>query len=53
MVRGSGAFFFYNILLLLTIIMTYAVETSVCERGFALMNNAVPVNNACCTALHR
>ena len=30
---------FYNILLLLVIIMTYAVDTSVCERGFALMNN--------------
>ena len=30
---------FYNILLLNAIIMTYAVDTSVCERGFALMNN--------------
>lgn len=30
---------FYNILLLLAIIMTYAVDTSICERGFALMNN--------------
>jgi hypothetical protein len=30
---------FYNILLLEAIIMTYAVDTSVCERGFALMNN--------------
>ena len=29
----------YNILLLLAIIMTYAVDTSICERGFALMNN--------------
>ena len=29
----------YNILLALAIIMTYAVDTSVCERGFALMNN--------------
>ena len=29
----------YNILLLLAIIMSYAVDTSVCERGFALMNN--------------
>ena len=30
---------FYHILLLLAIIMSYAVDTSVCERGFALMNN--------------
>jgi len=30
---------FYNILLLLSIIMSYAVDTSICERGFALMNN--------------
>ena len=30
---------FYNILLLLAIIMSYAVDTSICERGFALMNN--------------
>ena len=29
----------YNILLLVVIIMTFAVDTSVCERGFALMNN--------------
>ena len=29
----------YNILLLIAIIMTYAVDTSICERGFALMNN--------------
>ena len=29
----------YNILLLVTIVMTFAVDTSVCERGFALMNN--------------
>jgi hypothetical protein len=30
---------FYNILLLDALVMTYAVDTSVCERGFALMNN--------------
>ena len=30
---------FYNILLLVAIVMTYAVDTSICERGFALMNN--------------
>ena len=30
---------FYNILLLLAIVLTYAVDTSICERGFALMNN--------------
>ena len=30
---------FYNILLLVAIIMSYAVDTSICERGFALMNN--------------
>jgi hypothetical protein len=29
----------FNILLLLAIIMSYAVDTSICERGFALMNN--------------
>ena len=29
----------YNILLLLAILLTYAVDTSICERGFALMNN--------------
>ena len=30
---------FYNILLLVVIIMSFAVDTSICERGFALMNN--------------
>lgn len=30
---------FYNILLLACIIFTFAVDTSICERGFALMNN--------------
>ena len=30
---------FYNILLTIAIIMTYAVDTSICKRGFALMNN--------------
>ena len=30
---------FYNILLVVAIVMTYAVDTSICERGFALMNN--------------
>ena len=29
----------YNILLLVAIVMTYATDTSICERGFALMNN--------------
>jgi len=29
----------YNILLLIAIVFTYAVDTSICERGFALMNN--------------
>jgi hypothetical protein len=29
----------YNILLVLAIVMSYAVDTSVCERGFALMNH--------------
>jgi len=30
---------FYNILLIIAVVMTFAVDTSVCERGFALMNN--------------
>ena len=30
---------FYNILLIVAIVFTYAVDTSICERGFALMNN--------------
>ena len=30
---------FYNILLLIAIVMSFAVNTSICERGFALMNN--------------
>jgi hypothetical protein len=30
---------FYNVLLLVTIVMCFAVDTSVCERGFSLMNN--------------
>ena len=30
---------FYNILLIVAVVMTYAVDTSICERGFALMNN--------------
>ena len=30
---------FFNILLVVVIVMSYAVDTSVCERGFALMNN--------------
>ena len=30
---------FYNILLVVAVVMTYAVDTSICERGFALMNN--------------
>ena len=30
---------FYSILLIVAIVFTYAVDTSICERGFALMNN--------------
>jgi uncharacterized protein (DUF488 family) len=30
---------FYNILLLVTIVMCIAVDTSICERGFSTMNN--------------
>ena len=30
---------YYNILLLAGIVMCLAVDTSVCERGFSLMNN--------------
>ena len=29
----------YNILLLVALVMPFAVDTSICERGFALMNN--------------
>ena len=29
----------YNILLLVALVMSFAVDTSICERGFALMNN--------------
>ena len=29
----------YNILLLVAIVFTFSVDTSICERGFALMNN--------------
>ena len=28
----------YNVLLLVLLVMTYAVDTSICERGFAIMN---------------
>ena len=28
----------YNVLLLVLLVMTYAVDTSICERGFATMN---------------
>ena len=28
----------YNILLLVLLVMTYAIDTSICERGFATMN---------------
>ena len=45
----------YNILLLAALIMTYAVDTSVCERGFALMNNlkdCAPLNDGQPTALY-
>ena len=30
---------YYNVLLLVTIVMCIAVDTSICERGFSLMNN--------------
>ena len=30
---------FYNVLLLVAIVMCVAVDTSICERGFSLMNN--------------
>ena len=30
---------FYNVLLLVMIVMCIAVDTSICERGFSLMNN--------------
>ena len=30
---------FYNVLLLVAIVMCIAVDTSICERGFSLMNN--------------
>ena len=30
---------FYNVLLLAAVVQTIAVDTSICERGFSLMNN--------------
>jgi len=30
---------FYNVLLIASIVQTIAVDTSICERGFSLMNN--------------
>ena len=30
---------YYNVLLLVAIVMCIAVDTSICERGFSLMNN--------------
>ena len=29
---------FYNVLLLVAIVMCMAIDTSICERGFSLMN---------------
>ena len=35
----SNSQHFYNVLLLAAIVQTIAVDTSICERGFSLMNN--------------
>ena len=37
--KKSNEQHYYNILLLIGIVMCLAVDTSVCERGFSLMNN--------------
>ena len=37
---------FYNVLLLAAIVQTIAVDTSICERGFSLMNNLKTVRRS-------
>ena len=37
---------FYNVLLLVAIVQTIAVDTSICERGFSLMNNLKTVRRS-------
>jgi hypothetical protein len=37
---------FYNVLLLVAIVLSFAVDTSICERGFSLMNNLKTVRGA-------
>ena len=34
----SNSLHFYNVLLLVAIVCCFAVDTSICERGFSLMN---------------
>ena len=36
---------FYNVLLLVAIVLSFAVDTSICERGFSLMNNLKTVRS--------
>ena len=37
---------FYNVLLLVAIVLSFAVDTSICERGFSLMNNLKTVRRS-------
>jgi len=37
---------FYNVLLLAAIVQTIAIDTSICERGFSLMNNLKTVRRS-------